>query len=106
MPPRHGIHHGIRHIIRLAVDHAFCHGLGAAAPFAALVGVMALAALPMPVRADGGTAGSLMSREAAIQQATLWMPPGARITSTSCTELVVDASPRYVCTVQWGPPPQ
>jgi len=67
---------------------------------------MALAALPMPVRADGGTAGSLMSREAAIQQATLWMAPGARITSTSCTELVVDASPRYVCTVQWGPPPQ
>lgn len=98
MPPRHGI----RHIIRLAVDH----GLGAATAIATLAGVMALTALPLPARADGGTAGSLMSREAAIQQATLWMPPGARITSTSCTELVVDASPRYVCTVQWGPPPQ
>jgi hypothetical protein len=102
MPPRHGI----RHIIRLAVDHAVCQGLGAATAIATLAGVMALAAMPLPVRADGGTAGSLMSREAAIQQATLWMPPGARITSTSCTELVVDASPRYVCTVQWGPPPQ
>lgn len=102
MPPRHGI----LHIIRLAVDHAVCQGLGAATAIATLAGVMALTALPLPVRADGGTAGSLMSREAAIQQATLWMPPGARITSTSCTELVVDASPRYVCTVQWGPPPQ
>ena len=54
-------------------------------------------------RADGGTAGSLMSRADAIRNATLWMPAGAQITSTDCTEMVMDSSPRYVCTVQWGP---
>ena len=94
MPPRHGI----RHIIRLAVDH----GLGAATAIVTLAGVMALAALPLPARADGGNGSSLMSREAAIQQATLWMPPGARITSTNCTVMVIDSSPRYFCSVQWG----
>ena len=98
MPPRHGI----RHIIRLAVDHAVCQGLGAATAIATLAGVMALAALPLPARADGGNGSSLMSREAAIQQATLWMPPGARITSTNCTVMVIDSSPRYFCSVQWG----
>ena len=62
--------------------------------------------LPGEARADGGTAGSLVSRENAIQNASLWMPPGARITSTECTEMLIDSSPRYVCTVEWGPADQ
>ena len=72
---------------------------------ALLAGATGLAALLLPpaARADGGTAGSLISRDDAIRNATLWMPPAARITSTDCTEMVIDSSPRYVCTVQWGP---
>lgn len=62
--------------------------------------------LPGEARAGGGTAASLVSRENAIQNATLWMPPGARITSTNCTEMLIDSSPRYVCTVEWGPADQ
>ncbi len=65
--------------------------------------VAAVLLLPGEARADGGTAGSLISRQDAIRNATLWMPPGARITSTNCTEMVIDSSARYVCTVQWGP---
>lgn len=65
--------------------------------------LLAAALLPGEARADGGTAGSLISREDAIRNATLWMPPAARITSTNCTEMVIDSSARYVCTVQWGP---
>lgn len=59
--------------------------------------------LPPPAHAGGSTAGSLVSREEAIRQATLWMPDTAQITSINCTEMVIDSSPRYVCTVQWGP---
>lgn len=70
---------------------------------AAAATAAAVLLLPGEARADGGTAASLMSRENAIQNATLWMPPGARITSTNCTEMVIDSSTRYVCTVQWGP---
>lgn len=70
---------------------------------AAATTAAAVLLLPGEARADGGTAASLMSRENAIQNATLWMPPGARITSTNCTEMLIDSSPRYVCTVEWGP---
>jgi len=73
------------------------------ATFVAAAALLAAALLPGEARADGGTAGSLISREDAIRNATLWMPPNARITSTNCTEMVIDSSARYVCTVQWGP---
>ena len=75
-------------------------------PLVACAGVLvagALLLLPGAARADGGTAGSLISREDAIRNATLWMPSGARITSTNCTEMVIDSSLRYFCSVQWGP---
>jgi hypothetical protein len=73
---------------------------------AAAAAAAAVLLLPGEARADGGTAASLVSRENAIQNATLWMPPGARITSTDCTEMLIDSSPRYVCTVEWGPADQ
>ena len=69
-------------------------------------GAVALAVLPLPARADGGSASSLLSRQDAIQQATLWMPRGAQITSTNCTEMIIDSSVRYFCSVQWGPAAQ
>ena len=78
------------------------HATVAAAVIGASAGLTALAGLALPAQAGGGTAGSLLSRQAAIQQATLWMPPGARITSTNCTVMVIDSSPRYFCSVQWG----
>ena len=82
------------------------HRSATSAPLVAGAGLLAAGALWLlagEARADGGTAGSLISREDAIRNATLWMPPNARITSTDCTEMVIDSSPRYVCTVQWGP---
>ena len=81
---------------RSATPAALVAGAGLLAAVVALL-------LPGAARADGGTAGSLISRQDAIRNATLWMPPGARITSTNCTEMVIDSSARYVCTVQWGP---
>ena len=74
-----------------------------AATAATAAGLTALAVLPLPARADGGSASSLLSRQDAIQQATLWMPRGAQITSTNCTEMIIDSSVRYFCSVQWGP---
>jgi len=93
-----------RHAIRSAhQQRRRPHATVAAAVIGASAWLTALAGLALPAQAGGGTAGSLLSRQAAIQQATLWMPPGARITSTDCTQMVIDSSARYVCTVQWGP---
>jgi hypothetical protein len=85
---------------RHAISPLICCSLGAGATAA-----MALA-LMLPARADGGSASSLLSRQDAIQQATLWMPRGAQITSTDCTEMIIDSSVRYFCSVQWGPSAQ
>ena len=73
------------------------HGDGESAPPSAAS--MAPAVPPGSGHGEG-------AEEDAIQQATLWMPRGAQITSTNCTEMIIDSSVRYFCSVQWGPAAQ
>lgn len=66
----------------------------------------ALALLPMaPAQAGSATAGSIMSKQAAIATATSSMPAGNSVTRSRCTTMVRALSARYSCTVWWSPTP-
>ena len=73
--------------------------LGVALP-ACAAGLLAL-----PCQAGGAIGQSAVSREEAIRSATLGMLPGEVITSSTCSEDLVDGSTLYSCEVQRGAPP-
>jgi hypothetical protein len=61
--------------------------------------------LALPSLAGGAIGQSNVSQAEAIRSATLGMLPGEVITSSNCTENLVDGSTLYSCQVQWGAPP-
>ena len=71
------------------------------------IALSALAALGLlqavPALAGSATAGSIMSKQAAVANATSSMPAGNAVTRSSCTTMVRDLSARYSCTVWWSP---
>ena len=71
-----------------------------------LPALAALAAFQMaPAQAGSATAGSLLSKQAAIAIATSSMPAGNSVTGSRCTTMVRALSARYSCTVWWSPAP-
>ena len=56
-----------------------------------------------PALAGSATAGSIMSKQAAIAIATSSMPPGNSVSRVQCTTMVRALSARYRCTVWWSP---
>jgi hypothetical protein len=61
--------------------------------------------LSLPCRAGGAIGQSSVSQAEAIRSATLGMLPGEVVTSSNCSEDLVDGSTLYTCDVQWGAPP-
>ena len=56
-----------------------------------------------PALAGSATAGSIISKQNAIANATTSMPAGNTVTKTDCTTMVRALSARYRCTVYWSP---
>ncbi len=72
--------------------------------FAALSALAAIGLLQSPsALAGSATAGSIMSKQAAIAIATSSMPAGNSVNRVQCTTMVRALSARYRCTVWWGP---
>jgi len=76
------------------------HAVLLPALLAAMSGLLAL-----PCRAGGAIGQSNVSQAEAIRSATVGMLPGEVITSSNCTENMVDGITLYSCEVQWGAPP-
>ena len=56
-----------------------------------------------PALAGSATAGSLISKQNAIDNATNSMPTGNQVTGVRCITMIRALSARYRCTVQWSP---
>jgi hypothetical protein len=56
-----------------------------------------------PALAGSATAGSIISKQDAIDNAANAMPIGNEITGVRCTTMIRALSARYRCTVQWSP---
>jgi hypothetical protein len=69
-----------------------------------LVALLALLGMA-PAYANSVTAGSIISKNNAIANASCSMPAGSQITGVKCTTIIRDLSARYRCTVQWIPAP-
>jgi hypothetical protein len=68
-----------------------------------ITGGLMLMVCGSPCLAGSSTAGSVISKQNAIANASNSLPAGAQITDVSCTTLIRDLSPRYSCTVHWTP---
>jgi hypothetical protein len=72
-----------------------------------LIALSALASLALlhlpPAQAGSATAGSILSKQAAIAIATSSMPAGNSVTGSRCATMVRALSARYSCTVWWSP---
>jgi len=71
--------------------------------FAPFILASVLLAPVAPALAGSATAGSIMSKQAAIRIATYSMPAGNSVSRVQCTEMLRDLLPRYRCTVWWSP---